>query len=310
MRNRMNNQAHPQGWKIRAAQFAREVWSVFEGGFVFIAAKGRRTGVWQEHALQLPVSERDLVDFFRAHSREHYDLYFCPNAFRKAERKTDLALPSPYAWADIDDADPEVFVPPPGVLIESSHHRYQGLWRFRDWRQVPEAQVYSKALAYKYGADRNGWSITKYLRLPYTLNHKPGRHKAAVKLLRRNFQITIRPPLALNTSEWGTADPHCLRVTIISPVQDWREVAEKYRPQLHPRVRSLIWTERAYAFERDRSKCIFEIIAGLHEAGANQNEIAFLVFVNPYFQSKHGVNPERAVEEVARVIGKLEKDHG
>lgn len=310
MPTRMNNRAHPEHWENRAAEFARDVWSIFAGGFAFIAAKDRKSGTWKEHPLQLPVSRRALVRVLQTHPRERYDLYFCPNAFDKAVRKKHFAQPTPYAWVDIDDADPDAFVPPPGVLIKTSHRRYQGLWRFRDWRDVPGAEVYSKGLAYMHGADRTGWSVTKYLRLPHTINHKPGRRGAEVKLLRDDLRITIRPPLAIDTSDWDAADPRGIRATVIMPARDWREVAAPYRKHLHPRVRSLIWTDRAFAFESDRSKCIFEIIAGLHEAGAHPDDISLILFSNPYFLAKHGVNPQRVVEEVKRVVAKLGGQNG
>ena len=304
MPKRMNDRARPERWEDRAADFARDVWSVYVGGFVFIAAKDRAAGTWREHALRLPVSRRALVRLLKAHPREHYDLYFCPNAFDSATRKKHLAQPTPYAWVDIDDADPDAFDPPPGVLIETSRRRYQGLWRFRDTRDVAEAEVYSRALAYRFGADRNGWSVTKYLRLPHTINHKPGRKSAEVRLLCGDLRNQIRPLVPVDPSDVNAPGTVKMRAAVILPADDWREVAAKYRKKLHPRVRSLIWTERTYTFERDRSKCIFEIIAGLYEAGAPPEEIALIVFANPYFRSKHGLNAQRALEEVTRVLAK------
>lgn len=310
MRNRMNNRAHSDDWEELAANFLCKVWGVFADGFVFAASKDRKSATWREHSFQLPISKRELMRFFRDHPRDRRDLYFCPNAFDKPTRKKQFALPTLYAWADIDDADPDAFDPQPGVLIETSSDRYQGLWLFRDHRDAPQAEVYSKALAYMFGADRNGWSITKYLRVPFTFNHKPERKTAAVKLVEDDFRITIRPSLVLDTADWDRTDNRAISANVILLTKDWQEIAEKYRKDLHPRVRSLIWTDRAFAYERDRSKCIFEIIAGLHEAGADVNEIAFLVFENPYFRSKHGVNPERAMEEVGRVVAKLGGHHG
>jgi hypothetical protein len=58
-------------------------------------------------------------------------------------------------------------------------------------------------------------------------------------------------------------------------------------------------------YERDRSKCIFEIVAGLHDAGATSDEIASVLWHNPYFVSKHGQDRRTLGAEMGRIISKL-----
>ncbi len=79
---------------------------------------------------------------------------------------------------------------------------------------------------------------------------------------------------------------------------------KRYGKSLHLKVRTLIRNRKAY--EPNRSAQIFHIIAGLHEAGANADEIASVLWQNPYFLEKHGRDIGKLNEELSRVIGKLE----
>lgn len=77
----------------------------------------------------------------------------------------------------------------------------------------------------------------------------------------------------------------------------------RYRRKLHLKVRYLLGHDRVR--ERDRSACIYLIIAGLHEAGADPDEIASVIWDSPYFVEKHGRDVTKLNAEVGRVIGKL-----
>ena len=258
-----------------------------------------------EEPIRMADCRRALGAFFDAHSREVFDLYACPNAFRKPRRIAVLALPTPYAWVDIDEADVDTFDPQPGVLIRTSDERHQGIWRFADYLPPREAEGYSKALAYSFGADKNGWSVTKHLRIPFTYNHKPQYDRPTVKLLRADMSPRRRKPLALPREERRELRRQPLMHVVEPKHADAAEVLQTYRSKLHPRVRALITARRAYTEERDRSKCIYEIIADLHRVGAKPREIGSVLWVNAYFISKHGQNLDRLNAEINRVLAKL-----
>jgi hypothetical protein len=78
---------------------------------------------------------------------------------------------------------------------------------------------------------------------------------------------------------------------------------QRFRRKVHPRVKALMTTKRAY--EQDRSKCIFEIVVGLHRAGATPDEIGSVLWDNPYFISKHGRDRWRLSVEIHRIRSKL-----
>ena len=78
-----------------------------------------------------------------------------------------------YAHVDIDGADPAAFEPPPMLLVETSPGHTQGVWEFATMVEPKVAESVSRHLTRTYGGDANGWSITKFLRCPGSLNHKP-----------------------------------------------------------------------------------------------------------------------------------------
>ncbi|QCI98804.1 hypothetical protein [Agrobacterium larrymoorei] len=79
---------------------------------------------------------------------------------------------------------------------------------------------------------------------------------------------------------------------------------KRYFKSLHPKVRTLIRSKKAY--ERDRSAQVYHMIAGLHEAGATPDEIGSVLWQNPYFIEKYGRDIDKLNDEISRVICKIE----
>lgn len=88
------------------------------------------------------------------------------------------------------------------------------------------------------------------------------------------------------------------------PTKVWRSVYLRHRDSLHPRVQFLIDNNQAAGFERDRSKCIYEIVADLHRVKASAAEIATILWHNPYFLAKHGKNLPKLHAELGRILSK------
>jgi hypothetical protein len=295
-----NGRGRNRRWQLRAARFLVTAWSHHREGYAFIAARKPGSSRWRSIALPVFSCASRIARVFDVYDRADWDLYFTPNAFCEPFRRARLALPSRLAWVDVDEANPNRFRPPPNVLWETSPGRCQALWVFSDTRSVEESEAYSAALACNFGADPTGWTSTKLLRVPYTYNHKRTYDRPTVRLLRADWPRQRR--LRLGTAG---ARPRAksLELDIDPTVQDAAEVLGKYRLKLHPRCRALIRSRKCH--ERDRSKCIFEIIAGLHDVGASPEEIAAVVWASPYFISKHGRDERRLNEELSRVLAKL-----
>lgn len=303
----MNDSARPERWKRKSAQFVVQIWSPFKNGFGFLGTRSI-SDRWREHCFEIGEHYEAVFDHFSRHHRDEFDHYFCPNVFSKPRRKAVDALPTPYSWADIDDADPEAFAIPPGILFETSPGRTQGLWSHADLIPACDAALHSKGLAYKYDADRNGWSATKYPRVPFTVNHKLEYHQPIVRLIRSDFEAQPWEAVPISQEDWGRSRAPVVNRQLNMP-KDWREVYKRYRKRMHPRVRFLINEKVAYSFECDRSKCIYEIVAEMNRVGAEPQEIAAVLWHNPFFLSKYGKDLGKLNEELWRILGKLGARH-
>lgn len=288
-------------------EFLKEIWGGHKRGYVFLAAS-IQGGFWRERALKIPI-DWDLVnDFFDQFPSSSHNIYFCPNSFRIAERKASLAFQTDMAWCDIDDADPNLFVPKPTILIETSPNRFQGIWKLSGIVTARKAEALSKFLAYEFGADKNGWSATKYLRLPFTLNHKPQYSLPCVKL-----NVCTSKKHEPWSHEKLRKRSVFKRYDTISTLEivgvNWLQVLKKYKPKMKYRVLRLCQANFVDPLNKDRSTMIYIMIAGLCNAGASRDETAAVLFRNPYFLDKHGQNLRVLENEIDRISYKLGIDH-
>lgn len=273
-----------------------------EIAYAFLAFRNVSNGKWQEYPIELRREHLKVSELLMRYSRWDYDQYFCPNLFSKPRRKSEFALPTSFGWCDIDDSEPYEYDPHPSLVWETSPSRYQALWEWDSVHTPSEAEEYSKALAYRHGGDTNGWSATKMLRLIGSVNHKPQYKEPFVKLRHYDWtSISDRPKLLSRRRNRVFA---ALPAVDANPTEFNRAlVIERYRKELHPKVRYLLSNDRVR--EPDRSAQIFHMIAGLHEAGASPDEIACVLWDSPYFIEKHGQDIDKLNDELARVIGKL-----
>lgn len=288
-------------------QLLRGVWdyrdNIGDRVYNFLAFKEVTTGKWTEHAIEAGFSFSDISGLLHKYSRWDNDQYFCPNLFSEPRRKREFALPTRFSHCDMDDSNPEDYDPRASLVSETSPDRYQALWPWDKTHSASEAERFSKALAYRHGGDKNGWSATKMLRLPGSVNHKPQYDEPFVRMVHYDWtEIAARPlPLKGRRHNW----PASLADVDANPNRhDRLTVLKKYRKDLHPKVCRLIRDRKAY--EPDRSAQVFHIVAGLHEAGASYDEIASVLWDSPYFLEKHGQDIGKLNDEICRVIGKLE----
>lgn len=299
-RTRAKRSAPPQSLVIALA-FLDRVWSNHPRGFVFLAAL-TQSGVWIEKGFHARFGRRAIERFIRDHDPGIHDLYYGPNAFSQRRRLAKFALSTNWAWCDIDGADPTAFCPQPTILIETSPGRHQGLWEFESTVESARAEAVSRHLTNTYQGDKGGWSITKMLRIPGTINHKRAYDKPMVRVVRDRDR-------AISTWPQVISQPNGRMLTkAIDPTKfDRRLVIEKYAKLLAPKRLRVM--EHTSVQSRDRSKIIFMIVAALHDAGAVPNEIAAVIWSSPYFTEKFGKHRGRLTEEIGRIIMKLGIQH-
>lgn len=280
-----------------AIQFLTTLWRSDEPAYTFI---GTRLGhEWQDHPIK-GNSSKQIQEILTAYPPKKYDIYFCPNAFRKPIRRKQYALPTRYGWCDIENADVNGYKPAPNVLWRTSPGRYQGLWIWGDEAPGEIAEQYSRNIVYKDGGDSGGWSVTKMLRLPGTINHKPHYNTPYVKLLSFNCDPQ-RLPLRLSKYTLTRAIDH---VQINLNGIDATQVIRKYRSAIGLQARTLVTCDRmTYP---DRSGAIYMIVSAFIKAGATDSQIAAVLISNLYFLDKHGPDVNIAEREIVRIRSKME----
>ena len=280
-----------------AAHFLAELWDYHPNAYTFI---GTRCGdSWRDHPIQGD-RRAQIAAILDAYPADHFDIYFCPNAFAAPQRRTVSALPSCYAWCDIDDADPDAYDPQPNMLWETSPARFQGIWRWRDAAPAVIAEQISRNIWAKDGGDKGGWSVTKMLRLPGTINHKRAYNRPVVTL--RSYQQ--RPqvlPNALTAVAPKTA-PTIGHIEIDGV--DPYKVMRRYRRSVGLQAGTLMTAK--HVVRGDRSGAVYLIIVGLMAASASDAEIAAVLMVNPYFTDKWGSDLARAEEQIIRIRARWE----
>ncbi len=282
-----------------SVQFLEEIWADYRDAYTFMATC--RGSEWTEHPIRNNRAKQ-VTAVLSTYPAERFDIYFCANAFSEPRRQGIHALPSRYAWCDIDGANPEGYTPNPNILWETSPGHHQGLWIWRKAVRPEVAAQCSKLLVYEYGGDRNGWSITKMLRVPGSLNHKPEYSRPTVALKAYDARPKRRPkfaPCAKPIQQVGAFQG------LFGTVNDANatEVMARYRRQMSCFARNLMEADRVIF--PDRSHAIYVVVSSLVEAQATDVEIASVLLVNPHFLQKHGANAAIAEREILSIRAKF-----
>lgn len=281
-----------------ALRFLVDIWDYDPRAFTFVGT--RRGDDWRDHPIKGDRKAKlaAIVDEYPA---DQFDIYFCPNAFAEPYRRAALALPSRFAWCDIDGADPDIYDPQPNILWETSPGRFQGLWLWRDLMSGEIAEQVSRNIWAKDGGDKGGWSITKMLRLPGTINHKPQYRKPIVTLQVCNLRPQKLSPSILSAGAKGRVlEAKSLQIDALDP----SEIMRRYRRKIGLQAGTLMTAARVT--RADRSGAVYMIVVSLFEAGAQDAEIAAVLLVNPFFTDKWGNDLAKAEEQISRIRARWE----
>jgi hypothetical protein len=283
---------------MAAVRFCADLWDYDPDAFTFIATRvGER---WRDHAIQGPERATQVARILASHSADKFDIYFCPYAFSDNHRRREFALPARYGHCDIDLADPDGYDPAPNLLWETSPGRFQGIWKWRDTVEAFEAEGYSRAIVMKDGGDKGGWSITKMLRLPGTVNHKPEYDRPIVTLRRVDDRSQTIPA---SIAKLGNRRKPWLPISRLGSGDDAATIMRRYRRKMGLPAGALMTARRV--LKGDRSRVLFQIVAGLIRAGAPDADIVTVLLDNPYFLAKCGDDLAKAEAEVERIRARI-----
>lgn len=281
-----------------AIRFLVDLWDYEPRAFTFIGT--RRGDQWRDHPIRGDRLAK-VAAILDTHPVDQFDIYFCPNAFAEPHRRSAHAVPSRCAWCDIDDADPDAYDPQPNILWETSPGRFQGLWLWRDPAPGEIAEQVSRNIWAKDGGDKGGWSITKMLRLPGTINHKPLYREPVVTLQVCDLRPQKLPRSILSPERTSAVvEGGNLQIDGLDP----REIMRRYRRKTGLQAGTLMNATRV--MRSDRSGAVYMIVVGLLQAGANDAEIAAVLLINPYFIDKWGTDLAKAEDQILRIRARWE----
>lgn len=148
-------------------------------------------GKFYEHKFfRYPNDLTGALDYIK-YSFEHVDvfhgahLYMDPTYRRVNEKgkrfgtarvKENSVLWFRTAWADLDEIEPTATRVQPSYVIETSPKRYQTYWLLPDLKPALEVEQLNQQIIHDakgHSNDKSGWCLTKLLRVPWSLNHKP-----------------------------------------------------------------------------------------------------------------------------------------
>ena len=210
-------------------------------GHVFIGFK-EPDGTWRDRRFEYlgTQSERKITRAVEELTQQGGDIYWCPNIFTTPRRVRDGVTGGRFLYADLDAVDPREIDPSlrPTVAWKSSHNRFQALWELEESLPADRLEELNRRMSYALGADKSGWDLTQYLRIPGTLNHKydppqPGELLWATGPTYRDGMLETWVPSVIETADAAKAhDDRQLRAFL--------ELLRKYKKRIPSNVYRLL----------------------------------------------------------------------
>lgn len=210
----------------------------------------------------------------------HADIYFCPQLLGEHKLNKQTVTTCPTVWADLDNCHPSKLLVPPTLVWETSPNRYQAVWRLEETLPPQDAEELSRRIAYYHaeeGADRSGWDLTQFLRIPLTGNFK--YHDPMIG----NIDIAVVRVVGGTPSKYRVSDfakyPAVKRAEYLDlpipeelPNDDPLEILQRYRRTINPLVFDLYQTEPKGTW----SEQLWRLLVLCFEAGMSMAEVLYV----------------------------------
>jgi len=226
--------------------------------------------------LQRPDQWPDRAVQFITRRGPDHDLHLAVATFAEATRRTEEnALGLGCLYTEEDDTPLRPGTPPATWRVETSPGRYQSRWALRTPLPVQAAKRALVALADWHGLGHQAVDVPRLLRLPGTINRKPGRGGFVVRV------EEYRPDAVYDLADFGPA------------------LTVAFSPE--PRHRA--GDDDAPIPEGGRRTALLKLAGGMKRHGANETEI---LYVLASFNERRCVPPLDAceVEPLARDIAR------
>ena len=236
-------------------------------------------------------------EFYKQKPKGEFDLYFSVLTFDGARRKEN-ALPNMWLWADLDNVSPFDLDMKPTIAWESSHKRYQCLWRLDSGASADTLEQTNRLLTYKIGADKGGWSRTKVLRVPGSMNYKYDPPQEVKLLWDDGPDYSLKDVWEYVGYTDGDGNVVDQSTEIPQQDEDYEKLYEIAWDILEPRGRRLLSAKEAWG---DRSARLWELECMLLEAGLSKENVFFIVRQSVWNKHKDKTDSdERLWQEIVK----------
>jgi hypothetical protein len=219
------------------------------------------------------------------------DLYFSPILFNAPRRIKENAKTVHVIYADADACGPENFLVEPSISVQTSENRWHTYWILDAEVDPQVAALLAKKIAYAHqhqGCDTSGWNTTKLLRVPNTMNMKPGKETP----------VTATSTGAIYTLQdlndfYGDVEVEPIRdLSLAELPAEWptlMDVMAKLKST--PEIMALYMDEPSAS--ADRSKLLWKLENLLFRQGLTAEEV-FVIVRNAKCNKYHSSNPKRS----------------
>ncbi len=198
-----------------------------------------------------PRMRRVIQATLRKYPHTEFETYFCPNSFKRPQRRTAQGNWTPYGWADLDNVDPRELDTRPAVAWRTSPNNHHALWLYKRRMSPLRANRVNERLYTEVRGDKGTWEFTRLLRVPGTLNNK--RNGYRVRLLWFTDKKISIPPVDLGGSSQ------------VGEKSDWTKLLRQYRHKIPGDTYRLL--KQSSTAGKDRSRIEFKLWAGLLGTG-------------------------------------------
>lgn len=225
-------------------------------GYIAIGTRVARSGDWVETIFEYPSDLESVANHIQQYELTS-DLYFCPTVLVEPKRVKANIKTSQVIWADLDDCTPDLMRIEPTVVLETSPKRYQAFWMLKAPAHALDVENINKRIAYAHadeGADRSGWDLTQYLRIPLTKNHK---RLPEINDIKMSAKVELKYDLSDFEAYPQVEGAEVLEVPFPKTLPDktGTEILESVKTSVHPKV----WSFFETVPEKDWSKNLWQL---------------------------------------------------
>lgn len=242
-------------------------------GLATIVTKGATGELTEQKFFEYPAQLDDMKAYALAHATE--DIYYSPILFNAPRRIKENAKTVHVIYADADACAPENFMVEPSISVQTSDDRWHTYWMLDSEVDPQVAALLAKKIAYAHkhqGCDISGWNTTKLLRIPNSMNLKPGK----------NAPVTATSTGAIYSLDdlelqYGDVEVEPIRELSLAELPDsWPNLMKTMaKLQSNPEIMGLYMEEPSAS--ADLSRLLWKLEIALFKQGLTAEEVFVIV---------------------------------